>query len=111
MCFNLEPSNFTFNLEKFRSHFEDLVTKLDTTYFLLVMDMNSTEHGYFIFYKLNNYKNKDKLIISLYYYINKIIFDSNGNQKAEFKGAYLKDNDGIMRYNNLLFLEINKKDK
>jgi len=86
LFFSLEFfSKLTFNLENYRSDFDNL--KINITCYLLVIDINYIVHGYFIFYKLSNFRNKDKLIVNLYNIILNKIFN-HSNQKAKFKRTY-----------------------
>lgn len=102
LYFNLDSSKSTFNLETFCQDLSNL--KIDITYFLLVLDMNSTIHNSFIFFKLNNYHSKNKLLVSLYNIVYKIVFNCKGNQKSKFKGAYFEDPAGQLKFNNSILI-------
>lgn len=54
LFYNLNLSKLTSNKKNFHADFGFL--KIDITYCSLIMDINYTAHGFFIFYRLSNYK-------------------------------------------------------
>ena len=98
---NLKPSKLEFNLKTMERELEHI--EINVEYCIVVLDMTSTVHNAFLF-QYNKYKYKNKLINKIYTKIHKTIYDSEGNQKDNFKAHFFKDLSGSYEYNNSMYL-------
>ena len=80
--FNLKSSKWEFNLKNIERELEFI--EINVEYCILIMDMCFTVHNCFLF-QYDNPKYKNKLINTIYTKIHKTIYDSEGNQKDNFK--------------------------